>query len=401
MTAPERVVPPEGDDFYVPPVPLPPGEYGDVIRSRPLTGVAALRSASHNELVLYRSEAVDGTPIAVSGIVALPPTPVPDGGYPLIGWAHGTLGLGDKCAPSRDNEEIAAELPEHHEINQSPHVLLNALLEAGWAVAMTDYEGMGTPGPHPFLLGRSEAHGVLDLARAARRLYPVISDRFALVGHSQGGQGALFAAHHADRIPEFTLLGVAALAPASHIVEDLIAGSDYDGYTGGLAFTPLLLTGAIIGSRAEATEERPAIDALEVLSTEAYTLFTAADDRCRVELSACEAWGGIKGNAQFRGSLTQDPNPHQREFLRQVEHTNPALSIPVPIRVSHAQRDERVKIAYSTRLVAELGELGNDVLYRIHARVADGGSLGAHFGLIETDVPELLAWLRDLERAKH
>ena len=86
------------------------GVPGEVIRSRPLTGPAALSSASRNDLVLYRSTAVDGTPIAVSGIVALPPTPAPANGYPLVSWAHGTLGLGEKCAPSRDSSELAERL---------------------------------------------------------------------------------------------------------------------------------------------------------------------------------------------------------------------------------------------------------------------------------------------------
>jgi alpha/beta superfamily hydrolase len=132
----------------------------------------------------------------VSGIVALPPDPPPQQGYPVVSWAHGTLGLGDKCAPSRDSEKIAQILPEHHLINQAPHELLNAFLRQGWAVVMTDYEGMGIPGPHPYLLGESEARDVLDMVRAARQLYPQISHRLAIVGHSQGGQAALFAAHY-------------------------------------------------------------------------------------------------------------------------------------------------------------------------------------------------------------
>ncbi|MFC4856888.1 alpha/beta hydrolase family protein [Actinophytocola glycyrrhizae] len=370
------------------------GVPGEVIRSRPLTGPAALSSASRNDLVLYRSTAVDGTPIAVSGIVALPSTPAPQDGYPLVSWAHGTLGLGDKCAPSRDSPELAERLPEHHRINQAPHVLLNALLEAGWAVAMTDYEGLGTRGVHPYLLGESEAYGVLDIAVAARNLHPQISTRLAVVGHSQGGQAALFAGHHAPtRTPGLDLCAVAALAPASHIKDDVLAGSRYSGTTPGLAFTPMLLTGAIIGSTAGATADDTAIDARQVLTDRAYELFESSGDRCRVELSTTELWGGIPGTEQFRGDLAGDPNPHQREFLRQLDLTNPALTAPAPVRISHAQKDTRVAIAHTNRLVPELAALGNDITYRIHPTTADAGTLGPHFGLLTTDTPELLQWL--------
>jgi secretory lipase len=371
--------------------------HGDVIWSRPLDGVAALKSAAHNKLVLYRSDAVDDTPIAVSGIVALPQAPAPEAGYPLISWAHGTLGLGDK-SPSRDSQDMARLLPEHHLINQAPHVLLNAFLEAGLAVAMSDFEGLGTPGDHPYLLGESGARGVRDIALAARQLYPQISNRLAVVGHSQGGQAALFAAHYAPAwFPDLALRVVAALAPASHIKDDVLAGSDYEGVTPGLAFTPLLLTGAIIGSAGGATAAGLTIDPRQVLSDKAYTLFLSSGCRCGVELSDKKAWGGILGIKQFRGDrgdLANAPNDHQREFLRQLELTNPALHITVPVRIAHAQPDTRVAIGHSNRLVAELGALDNDVTYRIYPKVADAGSLGAHFGLLETDSPDLTAWLR-------
>lgn len=380
---------PAGDDFYTPPSPLL-GTHGDVIWSRPLSGIAALKSAGTNELVLYRSDAADGSPIAVSGIIALPKTPAPAGGYPVVSWAHGTLGLGDKWAPSRDSEAIAAEQPEHHAINQAPHVLLNALLEQGFAVVMTDYEGMGTPGSHPYLLGVSEARGVLDIVRAARQLHPEISNRFVISGHSQGGQGALFAAHlAASWTPELQLHGVAALAPASHVTAILLEGSRYPKEFPGFAFTPLLLTGAIVGAKASG---RP-IDPRKILTDRAFALFEVSGDKCRAELDDPELWGGIPGTEQFRGNLTDEPNEDQKEFLRQLDLTNPALSIPCPIRISHAQPDPRIAITDSHKLVAELTELHNDISYRIYREVADH-VVGPHFGVIATDTPALSAWVR-------
>jgi pimeloyl-ACP methyl ester carboxylesterase len=383
---------PEGEKFYCPPTALP-STHGDVIWSRPLEGLAALESASHNELVLYRSEAVDGTPIGISGIVALPQSPPPQQRYPVVSWAHGTLGLGDKCAPSRDSKEMAQNLPEHHLINQAPHGLLNAFLRQGWAVAMTDYEGMGTPGSHPYLLGESEARSVLDMVRAARHLYSQISDQLAIVGHSQGGQAALFAAHYCWWTPELNLRAVAALAPAAHVENGLLRGSQAAVEFPGFAFTPLMLTGALIGSRAGATANGTVIDPAQVLTDQALALFNDSGCKCRVELSESKSWGGILGTDQFRGDLADNPNEDQQEFLRQLALMNPALKIPAPIRIAHAQSDNRLSITDTNTLIAELGALGNDVTYRIYPHVGDGAGLGPHFGIFDTDTPEMTSWL--------
>ena len=61
------------------------------------------------------------------------------------------------------------------------------MVERGYAVAATDYPGLGTPGPHPYLVGVSEARAVLDPAPRAARTMPGVggSDRFAVWGHSQ------------------------------------------------------------------------------------------------------------------------------------------------------------------------------------------------------------------------
>jgi hypothetical protein len=105
MDMPASLHPPEGAAFYRPPEPLPDGEHGDPIWWRPLSGPAALAQATTSELVLHRSTAIDGTPVGVSGIIALPHAVRPGAGIPVISWAHGTLGSADVCAPSRDTAD--------------------------------------------------------------------------------------------------------------------------------------------------------------------------------------------------------------------------------------------------------------------------------------------------------
>ena len=162
-----------------------------------------LKSAKTNTLLLYRSTAVDGSTVAVSGDVAVPKGKAPKGGWPVISWAHGTVGIADACAPSKVGTQANYDSP-----------LLNSWLKAGYAVVRTDYEGLGTPGPHPYLIGVSEGRSTLDMVRAARKLNPDIGSKLVIAGHSQGGQAALFAASLSKRwTPELKLAGHGRLRP--------------------------------------------------------------------------------------------------------------------------------------------------------------------------------------------
>ena len=180
---------PEGLAFYLPPSPLAAGPPGQVIWSRPLTGAAALPGAAENLLVLYHSTTLAGQDTTVSGTISIPAGQPPAGGWPVLSWAHGTTGIADICAPSRD-------APGHpsHIYNQLANATLNQWVERGWAVTKTDYEGLGTPGPHPYLAGASAARGTADIVLAARQLRPGIGKRWVVAGHFQGGHAALFTA---------------------------------------------------------------------------------------------------------------------------------------------------------------------------------------------------------------
>jgi pimeloyl-ACP methyl ester carboxylesterase len=96
---------------------------------------------------------------------------------------------------------------------------IGSYLAARDIVAATDYEGLGTPGVHPYLLGESEGRSVLDAARAAMRLPGVHASRTVVIyGHSQGGHAALFAGQLAPTYaPDLHVIGVVAAAPATNL----------------------------------------------------------------------------------------------------------------------------------------------------------------------------------------
>jgi pimeloyl-ACP methyl ester carboxylesterase len=196
---------PAGDAFYTPPKPLPAGQPGDLIRQRPIAAPAGAQAWQ----ILYRSTDATGQPIAVSGVVYSPTAPPPAGGRALVAWAHGTTGMGDQCAPSMDAaKQTGAE-----------YVLAQAALGQGFAFTYTDYEGLGTPGVHTYVVGQSEGRTVLDSIRAARQVLHLPTTTKAIVwGHSQGGGAALFAAQLAPSYaPDADVVGAIAGAPAAEL----------------------------------------------------------------------------------------------------------------------------------------------------------------------------------------
>lgn len=166
---------------------------GAFIAREQMSETVALPAASESWRILYvSSDWKDGHPITVSGAVFLPRGRMPEGGWPVIAWAHGTTGVADVCAPS-----FRPRTPRDTSY-------LSGWLKAGYAIVATDYPGLGTPGPHPYLLYRPEGLSVLDSVRAALAEWPTeLRNRVIAVGQSQGsgavlGAGYLWPAYAGD-----------------------------------------------------------------------------------------------------------------------------------------------------------------------------------------------------------
>jgi acetyl esterase/lipase len=180
---------------------------GKVFHIHPQVGGAPANAKAFR--IIYRSTNLKGEPIAVSGTVIYPAGPAPKEGRDVIAWAHYTTGVSGRCAPTL--------LP-----NLSGTIAgLEDMLARGYIVVATDYEGLGTPGVHAYLVGDSEARSVIDSVRAARNLAGAhATDRFAVWGHSQGGHAALFTGEIvSEYAPELKLVALATAAPATDLVE--------------------------------------------------------------------------------------------------------------------------------------------------------------------------------------
>jgi pimeloyl-ACP methyl ester carboxylesterase len=185
------------DAFYSWATSIPKGA-PRIVRRMPFAPEMSLVEAGVSERMLYTSRGgPDGRkPIIVSGGIYLPKGQPPSRGWPVIAWAHGTVGFPDICAPSFNgwSERDAA--------------YLNAWLKQGYAVVASDYEGLGTDGPHPYMMSRSEATAVLDAVVASRTAYPV-SSRVVIVGQSQGAHAAANAAlMQSDIAPSLDVKGL-------------------------------------------------------------------------------------------------------------------------------------------------------------------------------------------------
>lgn len=190
--------------FYRAPASEAEGMPGTLVRQEVIDG-APLGATTYR--VLYRSTGLNNKPILVSGVVIVPPGDPPPGGRPIVAWAHPTSGVVPRCAPS-----LAIFLFEQIQG-------LRSFVRDGYVVAATDYPGLGTSEPHPYLVGVSEARAVLDSVRVAGSMPGAGGGKkFVVWGHSQGGHAALFTGILAKSYaPELDLLGVAAAAPATDL----------------------------------------------------------------------------------------------------------------------------------------------------------------------------------------
>jgi acetyl esterase/lipase len=357
---------PKGAAFYQPPA-IAKGKHGALIWARRQTGSDAI-AGKRSRLLLYRSTGVNGKPNAVSGSLALPKGQPPKGGWPVITYAHGTTGSADACAPTRGYD--AGLLVSY------VYPPLKRWLKAGYAVVRTDYEGLGTPGVHGYLVGATEGRSVLDAVRAARALEPRLSKRFVIAGHSQGGHAALFAASLARSwVPELRLRGTVAFAPASHLSEQFPLTTQISTPGGGL--------GAIVALGLRAVEtQAPAVGVPGLLTPEAAALLPETTTTCYDGLAAPSSFGGLPLNQIFRADVDLGP------LVGVIDANDPEnLRFKSPVRVEQGSADGTVFRPYTDQLVDEYKTDGVPVTYKVY----DGVTHGAIVNAAATDAT---TWIR-------
>ncbi len=351
--------PPGLPAFYGIPDPLPQGKPGDVIKTEPVS-VPALHGTMQR--VMYHSQSIQGKDIPVTGLIAVPNTPPPDGGYPVVSWAHGTTGIADTCAPSLKPDQYVQ--------------IANGLLDAGYVVVATDYEGLGTPGRHPYIAGTSEARGTLDIVRAARALPDVhASDRYLVWGHSQGGHAAMFSLHLADEwAPELHLVGVVAGAPPSQLslVYQALKASPFRYY--------LLMAAA--GFNAGFGDQAAPLD--KVLTPAGLAAIPTVDDGCTDAISKATA------NLKTDDLVKADPDTVP-EWAKLLDDNDPGrfpVAAKQPLLVIQGGNDEQIPVAATALMFDQLCKI-----HQVEQRWIYPGQ--SHAGVIAPSFPDMLHWIND------
>lgn len=181
---------------------------GELIRIEPIANLDVPGGTAYR--MLYGTQAPDGSAAVSSGMLIVPTTPAPAEGRPVLAWAHGTLGFGDDCTPSRTFEPTLNGLDFGS--------WLGSAMQRGWVVTATDYTGVGTEGDPYYLIAQSEANDVINSVRAARNFADAhAGTRYATFGHSQGGHASLSTGMYASYAPELQLVAVSGAAPAAEL----------------------------------------------------------------------------------------------------------------------------------------------------------------------------------------
>lgn len=347
-----RLVPqgPDGVDFYNPPAHLPEEPHGALIWYRPFNGSLTL-SGGRNTLLLYTQEGVHGSQVATSGYLVVPDGEAPEGGWPIVTWAHGTTGIADQCAPTRIETET--------QINVG---LLEDWVSKGYAVVQTDYEGLGTPGQHPYLIGDSEGRAVLDIIRAAKTYEPKLSNKVIISGHSQGGQAALFAAGLASKYtPELDVAATIAFAPVSGLEGEipLLKALTITSLSGVVA---LILRGLTIGNSS--------IDVSSIMTPQAEALYPQTLTACSGALNSNSSFGGLPANELVNADANLD------EVVAGLRENDAGhLRISTPVYILQGLSDMTVFPFTTTALVQGLKDNGAKVTIKTYPGATHSGVL--------------------------
>ena len=325
------------------------GAPGTLIDTVPLDPAVTLPAAGPAYRILYATTDARDRPAVSTAAVFLPRGTAPDGGWPVLAWAHGTVGLGDDCTPSA------------HPRNERDVAYLGHWLEQGYAIVASDYTGLGTPGVMAYLDTVSTAHGIVDSVVAAHRMALPLSPKWAVVGQSQGGAGAVGTARYATEFSAGSGLdyrgAVATGTPA--FIEEIVGKAGPD-----MMLPPELGAGANAYSAyilAAFRDARPDLDVDGVLSPVGRDAVGRAEVLCYQDLSTELA--------------TQRPNTFFTAPLASVPGAEAGLAaymgIPTsgydrPVFLGVGLRDTDVPPSSSLRLDEEMRANGQPVELHVY-----------------------------------
>ncbi|APT91359.1 hypothetical protein CSPHI_10525 [Corynebacterium sphenisci DSM 44792] len=303
----------------------------------------------------FPAHGAGGRAITATGSLFTPEAAWPGPGpRPLLLTPTGTLGQGDQCALSR--RFAAGERPEQ---------TVRHFLARGWAVMVPDYEGLGTPGMHTYMVRDAQGMVTLDAARAAIAAEPSLSgdSPIGVHGYSQGGGAAAAAAElAAGYAPELDIRAVYA----GSVPADLAATA------ASLDSSPLAgLLGYAINGMAEAYPEL-ADRVTELVNDRGREYLDRVSREC-VDATIVN-WTGLRSADLTRtgrpiSELLRDPRIRPLVERQRLGRGTPTM----PVLMAHNRADDVVPYAPAARLARTWAARGAEVEFlTVDRRVAPG-----------------------------
>lgn len=361
---------PQLSAFYDAPATVP-SQPGVLLKSEAFT--TAVPAGAKAWRILYTTTLDDKTPALASAVVLTSTKPA-SGPRPVVAWAHGTTGYAPACAPSNLSEPFSSgAMPALAEI-----------VDNGWVLVSTDYAGLGTKGPQPYLIGQGEGRSVLDSVRAAKALDAEqaeldMAPETIVWGHSQGGQAALWTGGLASTYaPELAITGVAAMAPASDAI-------------GLVENMPNIAGGSVFASYVAAAyaDTYPDVSFNDYISPVARTFVREMSTRCLSEPGVLVSL--INAIAIDKDKTIFSKDPTSGAMGDRLRENTPVLPIPFPLFIAQGGTDTLVVPSVQDAYVAGRCADGQKLTYKKYAGKD-------HMSVVSPGSPliaDLLAWTQD------
>ncbi|MBE9375352.1 hypothetical protein IQ251_12940 [Saccharopolyspora sp. HNM0983] len=330
-------------------------EPGTLLRAEPFGGWS-LPDGVRATRIVYESRSAQHEPTATSAAVLTPGGPPPEGGWPVISWAHGATGVEPDCAPTLMRDLHGGGRFADY-------------LDWGYAVVATDYSGLGAGRDHEFNTMPANANDVRYATAAAGEAVSGLSDRWVVAGHSQGGQAAWGAAAQQTAEPVGELVGAVALAPATPLDTVLPELGDRPGVASYLPYIAYALA-----------VQDPGFHPQEILTPAGMRQYErSVHDGC---MGVGEALGA-RGTADeyLRPDATE--NPAVRRFIQHNRYDDAPLA--APLFVVSGAADALVAAKTVDAVVAEQCRHATPVQYREYP--------GGHDTVVRQSAPEALQWI--------
>lgn len=351
--------------------------HGAIVDRHPLEADHGLSEAGEQFRIRYSSiDGVGGIEAREdTGTVFLPKGPTPRGGWPVVVWAHGTVGVASACAPSLNVR------------SQRDIQYLGTWLSLGFAIVAPDYAGLGSQGLHHYLSARAEAYSVLDSLLAARSVFP-LQNRVVIVGQSQGAHAAFAAAGYQP-----------LYAPDVKVIATVLTGTPYFNAQTSAA---MLFAGQPDPGAPDpkipyamylflsAADRDPTLQAARYFSPQALPVLDEARTLCIDELTSHSTAAGLNAGNSLQPMIQKLLN-HQTPSLRY-----PTLHVKHPVFIGIGSKDIDVPVVMQQAFAHDVAKAGTATRVQLYDGLDHDATLNPS---LRDSVPFILEQMSTKRRA--